>query len=46
MVDAPGKLTVVGTAKVVATGKSLDTESTVLADGVNSTQRLMRPLQI
>ena len=39
MVDNPQKLSVVGNAKIVATGTNLNTESTVLADGVNSTQR-------
>ena len=37
MGGAPGKLTVVGTAKVVATGKSLDTDESDVADGVNNT---------
>ena len=37
MGGAPGKLTVVGTAKVVATGKSLDTGESDVADGVNNT---------
>ena len=37
MGGTPGKLSVVGTAKVVVTGKSLDTESSDVADGVNTT---------
>ena len=37
MGGTPGKLNVKGTAKVVATGKSLDTESSDVADGVNRT---------
>jgi len=37
MGGTPGKLSVVGTAKVVVTGKSLDTESNDVADGVNRT---------
>ena len=37
MGGAPGKLTTVGTAKVVATGKSLDTDESNVADGVNNT---------
>ncbi len=39
MVDNPQKLSVVGNAKVVATGKNLNTESSDVANGVNSTQR-------
>ena len=37
MGGSPAKLTVVGTAKVVATGNSLDTEESDVADGVNKT---------
>ncbi len=37
MGGAPGKLNVKGTAKVVATGKSLDTKSSEVANGVNNT---------
>lgn len=36
MGGAPAKLTIVGTAKVVATGKSLNTEQSDVADGVNN----------
>ena len=39
MIDNPQKLSVTGNAKVIATGSNLNTESSVLADGVNSTQR-------
>ena len=42
MGGAVGKLNVKGTAKVVATGKSLDTKSSALADGVNRTITLTR----
>ena len=42
----PGKLNVKGTAKVVATGKSLDTESSDVADGVNRTITLTRATNI
>ena len=37
MGGSPAKLTVVGTAKVVATGNSLDTDESDVADGVNKT---------
>tara|TARA_B100001778_G_scaffold334839_1_gene348229 strand:- start:2313 stop:4115 length:1803 start_codon:yes stop_codon:yes gene_type:complete len=46
MGGSPGKLSVVGTAKVVATGKSLDTESSNVADGVNRTITLTRASNI
>ena len=46
MGGSPGKLSVVGTAKVVATGKSLDTESNNLADGINRTITLTRATNI
>jgi hypothetical protein len=46
MGGSPGKLSVVGTAKVVATGKSLDTESNNVADGVNRTITLTRATNI
>lgn len=46
MGGAPGKLNVKGTAKVVATGKSLDTKSSELADGVNRTITLTRASNI
>ena len=39
MVDNIKKLSVIGNAKVVATGKNLNTESSDVADGVNTTQR-------
>ena len=39
MIDNPQKLSVTGNAKIIATGSNLNTESSVLADGVNSTQR-------
>ena len=39
MIDNPKKLSVTGNAKVIATGSNLDTESSDVADGVNSTQR-------
>ena len=42
----PGKLNVKGTAKVVATGKSLDTESSDVADGVNTTITITRATNI
>ena len=42
----PGKLNVKGTAKVVATGKSLDTESSDVADGVNTTITFTRATNI
>ena len=42
----PGKLNVKGTAKVVATGKSLDTESSDVADGVNTTITFTRATDI
>ena len=42
MGGAVGKLNVKGTAKIVATGKSLDTKSSALADGVNRTITLTR----
>ncbi len=37
MGGAPSKVTVKGTAKIVATGKSLDTKTSNVADGVNRT---------
>ena len=46
MGGSPGKLSVVGTAKVVATGKSLDTESNNVADGINRTITLTRATNI
>ena len=46
MGGSPGKLSVVGTAKIVATGKSLDTESNNVADGVNRTITLTRASNI
>lgn len=46
MGGSPGKLSVVGTAKIVATGKSLDTESNNVADGVNRTITLTRATNI
>ena len=39
MNDNPSKLTVVGNAKIIVSGKNLNTESSDVADGVNSTQR-------
>tara|TARA_B100000886_G_scaffold318168_1_gene257990 strand:- start:2646 stop:4406 length:1761 start_codon:yes stop_codon:yes gene_type:complete len=42
MGGAPGKLTTFGTAKIVVTGKSLDTDKSNLADGVNNTITLTR----
>jgi len=46
MGGSPGKLSIVGTAKVIATGKSLDTESSNVADGVNRTITLTRASEI
>ena len=46
MGGTPGKLNVKGTAKVVATGKSLDTESSDVADGVNTTITFTRATNI
>lgn len=46
MGGSPGKLSVVGTAKIVATGKTLDTESNNVADGVNRTITLTRASNI
>ena len=42
MGGSPGKLTTFGTAKIVVTGKSLDTEKSNVADGVNNTITLTR----
>tara|TARA_B100001146_G_scaffold90426_1_gene80098 strand:+ start:15293 stop:17107 length:1815 start_codon:yes stop_codon:yes gene_type:complete len=39
MIDNPSKLTVVGNAKIIVSGKNLNTESSDVADGVNTTQR-------
>ena len=39
MNDNPSKLKVVGNAKIIVSGKNLNTESSDVADGVNSTQR-------
>ena len=39
MMDNIKKLSVIGNAKVVVTGKNLNTESSDVADGVNTTQR-------
>ena len=39
MIDNPSKLTVVGNAKIIVSGKNLSTESSDVADGVNTTQR-------
>ena len=39
MIDNPSKLTVVGNAKIIVSGKNLNTESNDVADGVNTTQR-------
>ena len=46
MGGSPAKVTVVGTAKVVATGKSLDTDGYDVADGVNNTITFTRATDI
>ena len=46
MNDNPSKLTVVGNAKIIVSGKNLNTESSDVADGVNSTQRWNRASRI
>ena len=46
MGGSPAKVTVIGTAKVVATGKSLDTDGSDVADGVNNTITFTRATNI
>ena len=46
MGGSPGKISVVGTAKIIANGKSLNTDASDVADGVNRTITLTRASRI
>ena len=46
MGGSPDKVSVVGTAKIIANGKSLNTDASAVADGVNRTITLTRASRI